>query len=197
MKNRLLVTKQRPVHSYAELWHASYCVLNVGLNNPAGCAWQFLSSTVLTAFTFEAYLNHIGPRVLNDWEEKEKLPLWSKFKHLRKALDVQFPQGKGARPLKTIAELFSFRNTLAHGRSCELTSEEHISVIEFEKQHSDLVESQLHTDWETRIRTSAFAQLVRDDVEIVIRALHAARNDDDDILFNSGIGSHSATLDVT
>src|SRR3954453_6949763 len=106
-RRKLAVSRQRPVHSYAELWHASHCVLEAGLREPRGSSWQFLSSAVLTAFTFEAYLNHIGPQTIDDWSAKERHGMWDKFKLLRKALGVAFPLGKGARPLKTIAELFT------------------------------------------------------------------------------------------
>ncbi len=146
-KIKLLVSKQRPVHSYAELWHASHCVLEAGLRNPVGSSWQFLSSAVLTAFTFEAYLNHIGPQTVDDWDTKERFALWSKFKLLRKALGVTFPRGKSVRPLKTVADLFSFRDSLAHGKSHELRSEKHQSLDDFERENSDLVGSQLGTDW--------------------------------------------------
>jgi len=190
----LAVSRQRLVHSYAELWHASRCVLDVGLKEPRGSSWQFLSCAVLTAFTFEAYLNHIGPRTVADWPSKERFAIWSKFKILRKALGVTFPRGKSVRPLKTIADLFEFRDSLAHGRSLDLKAEKLQSLAAFEKDQSDLVGSQLRTDWESRIQNPAFAELAREDVEAVIRALNAARQDNNDILFNSGIGFHSATL---
>ena len=193
-RRKLVVRRQRPVHSYAELWHASHCVLEVGLREPRGSSWQFLSSAVLTAFSFEAYLNHIGPQTVEDWPAKERFAMWSKFKILRKALGATFPRGRSVRPLKTIAELFAFRDSLAHGKSLELKVEKEQSLAEFEKEHSDLVGSQLRTDWESRVRTSAFAERAREDVEVVIRALDAARKDNRDILFNSGFGSHSATF---
>lgn len=56
---KVVITKERTLNTYAELWHASDCVLNAGLKNAEGCVWQFLSSAVLTAFSFEAYLNHV------------------------------------------------------------------------------------------------------------------------------------------
>lgn len=195
MTNRLFVTRNRPVHTYAELWHASQCVLQAGLKNPEGSAWQFLSSAIITAFTFEAYLNHIGPTIFDDWERRERFPLWSKFKDIRQALGVKFHNGKGTRPLKTIDELFKFRDSLAHGRSLELSIEKYQSVHEFEKEQSKLTESYPRTAWEELVGTSTFAELVRTDVESVIRALDAERKDNDDILFNSGIGFGSAKLD--
>lgn len=193
-KSKLLVSKQRHVHPYAELWHASQCVLEIGLRNPIGSSWQFLSSAVLTAFTFEAYLNHIGPQTVNDWATKERFAVLSKFKHLRKALGVTFPDGKSVRPLKTVVDLFAFRDSLAHGKSHELRSDKHQSIEEYETDNSDLVGSRLRTDWEDRIQTSQFAELAREDVELVIRKLDAARKNSPDILFASGIGSYSATL---
>jgi hypothetical protein len=193
-RRMLEVSRQRPVHPYAELWHASHCVLEVGLNEPRRSSWQFLSSAVLTAFTFEAYLNHIGAQIMGDWPAHERFAMWSKFKLLRKTLGVTFPGGKSVRPLKTVAELFTFRDSLAHGKSLELKDEKKQSLAVFEREHSDLIGSQLRTDWESRIRTSAFAQRAREDVEVVIRALDAARKDKRDILFNSGVGSHLATV---
>ena len=191
-KSKLLVSKQRHVHPYAELWHASQCVLEIGLRDPVGSSWQFLSSAVLTAFTFEAYLNHIGPSTTDYWDTHSNI--WSKFKLLRKALGVTFPDGKSVRPLKTVAELFVFRNSLAHGKSHELRSDKHQSFEECETDNSDLAGSRLRTDWEDRIQTSQFAELARQDVELVIRKLDAARKNNLDILFASGIGSYSATL---
>ena len=35
---------------------------------PTGSSWQFLSSALLTAFAFEAYLNHVGPKIFEAWD---------------------------------------------------------------------------------------------------------------------------------
>ena len=188
------ISKERPVHTYAELWHASNCVLEVGLKEPEGSTWQFLSSAVLTAFTFEAYLNHIGPATLERWEEIERFSVWSKLTHIRKALKVAFPGGKGARPLKTVAQLFEFRNSLAHARSVTLREQRISSAPDGLSSIHTALREQPRTEWETLVYTSEFAQRAREDVEVVIRKLHAARTDTDDILFNSGIGMFAATL---
>jgi hypothetical protein len=116
------VTKTRMVHTYSELWHASACVLEAGRREPRGASWQYLSSLVLTAFSFEAYLNHAGERVIACWEDVERLPPLGKFKLLCEILGVDFPKGKATRPLQTISELIEFRNTIAHGRTGEVTA---------------------------------------------------------------------------
>lgn len=190
----VFITKERPVHTYAELWHASDCVLKAGLKNPEGSTWQFLSSIVLVAFAFEAYLNHIGPAHVATWPESQRRSPWNKFIKISATLAVEFPLGIDERPLRTIHELFEFRNSLAHGRSDVLTEE-----YEREAPHGlESIDKDLgirpKTDWETLVEDSTFAQTARADVEEVIRALHSGRGETKDILFNSGIGHHSARL---
>lgn len=189
---KAIVTKERPLHTYSELWHASQCVLEAGIRDPRGSSWQFLSSAVLTAFTFEAYLNHIGPTVIGCWPELERLPPWAKFELLCETLRVSFSDGPGKRPIQTIVKLLDFRNTMAHGRSDNLTPKPELRDIN-EKLDGYLGERPL-TDWERLIQTEQFAQRVREDVEIVLQQLHAARPDPKEGLFTFGVGSHSATL---
>src|SRR4029453_16688882 len=103
--------------------HIFPCTINcqtrveAGVLNQRGSSWQFLSSAVLTAFTFEAYLNHVGPQVIACWASLERLPPQAKFELLCETLKVEFPEGRGKRPLQTIDRLFEFRNNMAHGRS--------------------------------------------------------------------------------
>ena len=189
---KVVVKKERSVHTYAELWHASSCVLNAGVEQPKGSSWQFLSSAVLTAFAFEAYLNHVGPRTIECWEKLDRLPPWSKFELLCETLDVKFPDGLGARPLQTIMKLLDFRNTIAHGRSLEIKTK---PVLRDANEQLDayLGERPL-TDWEQLIQTSDFAARAREDVQKALEFLHEARIDDKEGLFTFGLGFHGATL---
>jgi hypothetical protein len=118
---KVLVTKERELYTYAELWDASECVLAAGMEQPRGSPWQFLSSIVLTAFAFEAYLNHVGPQVFSCWRSLEKLSPNSELQRLCETLNVSLPGTTGERPRQTINLLFKFRNTLAHGRSKTIT----------------------------------------------------------------------------
>src|SRR5215469_10175951 len=93
------VKMTRTVHMYAKLWHASACVLEAGCGEPRGSSWQFLCSLILTAFSFEAYLNHAGESLVACWQDVERLPPWGKFNLLCEILKVNFPKGKTARPL--------------------------------------------------------------------------------------------------
>lgn len=190
---KVVVKKERSVHTYAELWHASSCVLNSGVEQPSGSSWQFLSSIVLTAFAFEAYLNHVGPRTIECWEQLERLPPWSKFELLCETLDVKFPDGLGERPLQTIVKLLDFRNTIAHGRSLEIKTKPVLRDAN-EQLDTHLGERPL-AEWERVIQTSDFAARAREDVQAALEFLHKARIDDDkEGLFTLGFGCHSATL---
>jgi hypothetical protein len=191
-RRKVVVKKERTVHTYAELWHASRCVLEAGIKQPRASSWQFLSSAVLTAFAFEAYLNHVGPRTIKCWSQLDRLPPWSKFELLCEMLGVQFPGGPGARPLQTVEKLLTFRNTIAHGRSLEINVTSEIHNVD------DRLDAQLGirplTDWEELIQTSNFAKRAREDVQAVLERLHEERKDKKEALFSFGIGSHGATL---
>jgi len=175
---------------YAKLWHASRCVLEAGVAQPQGSSWQFLSSAVLAAFSFEAYLNHVGPRTLACWQQLERLPPWSKFELLCEKLCVTFPDGPGKRSLQTVAKLLDFRNAMAHGRSTEIKTKPE-SRDANEKLDAYLGEKPL-VDWERLIHTDAFATQARADVQAVLEKLHEARKDEKEGLFVLGMGRHRA-----
>jgi hypothetical protein len=139
---KAVVTQERDLTTYAELWHASECVLAAGIEQPRGSSWQFLSSIVLTAFAFEAYLNHVGPQVLSCWGSLERLSPNSKLYLLCETLKVRLPGATGERPLETISELFKFRNTLAHGRSETIIPEpKSVDIDELEAHRTERSQS--------------------------------------------------------
>jgi len=189
---RAVVTKKRTVHTYSELWHASRCVLDLGLTNPSGSSWQFLSSIILTALAFEAYLNHVGPTTIGCWSGLERLSPWSKFELLCETLGVKFSGGPDKRPLQTLSKLLDFRNTIAHGRSVTIQPKPELRDVNA-KLDSYLGERPL-VAWERLVQTEQFAKRARDDVKAVLKSIHAARKEPKEGLFTFGIGMHRATL---
>ncbi|WP_137936572.1 hypothetical protein [Chitinivorax sp. B] len=189
---KAVVVKERTVHTYSELWHASDCVLERGVEEPKGSTWQFLSSVILTAFSFEAYLNHVGPVVFECWPELERLSPWGKLELICETLKVDFPEGQGKRPLQTVIKLLSFRNTMAHGRSQELRPKQVLRDIN-DGLDNFLGEIPL-TDWERLIKDSTFVNQVREDVKAVLEKIHSARPEPKELLFSFGHGVHSAEL---
>jgi hypothetical protein len=189
--DKALVTQERDVTTYAELWHASECVLAAGVAQPVGSSWQFLSSIILTAFAFEAYVNHVGPKVLSCWESLERLSPNAKLQLLCVTLKVNLPGTKGERPLQTVSELFKFRNTLAHGRSETITPEpKNIDIDELDTYRTQ----RLLSDWEQLIENCDFAKRAREDVEVVLKLVQAARPGPKESLFVLGGRTWSATV---
>lgn len=191
-QKKALVTQERDLNTYAELWHASECVLAAGLAQPRGSSWQFLSSIVLTAFAFEAYLNHVGPQVLSCWGSLERLSPNSKLRLLCEIMKVNLAGTVGERPLQTINQLFKFRNTLAHGRSETITPEvKSVDIDELEAHRAQ----HLLSGWELLIESCDFAKRAREDVEVVLKLIQAARPEPKEALFRFGGRTWSATVD--
>ncbi|MDO1494353.1 hypothetical protein HND72_07180 [Pseudomonas putida] len=189
----VIVSKQRTVHTYSELWHASEGVLNVGLADPKGSSWQFLSSALLTAFCFEAYMNHLGARYLPVWNALERLSPLEKMEMLCHEFGVNFPQGMGGRPLQTVDKLFRFRNAMAHGKTMDLNYKpKTMTVKKYQAEHDKM----LLADWELLITNSEFAQRAREDVETVLKKLHETSGEEDH-LFSYGVSNHSSTLVIS
>jgi hypothetical protein len=189
-KTKAIITQNRTLHTHAELWHASQCVLRAGQENPTGAAWQFLSSAILTAFAFEAYLNHLGPKVIQPWQELERLSPIAKFTVLCDRLDVAFPGGNSARPLNTINELFKFRNQIAHGKTIEIkTKPRQVNAENIDHYFRQI--PRLH--WEHLVSDDRFAVRAREDVEAALIPLHKADPDPVRILFGFGMSFGDAT----
>ena len=187
---KVKVTRKREILTYSELWHASQCVLSAGQQNPKGCSWQFLSSVMLTAFALEAYLNHVGPRVLQCWDGLEKLSPLGKLDLLCEILGVVFPKDK--RPRNTLNELIKFRNSLAHGQTETISPKATLHDANDDVQ--TFFESRLLTKWEDKIQNPIFALRVREDVKEVLEKVHAKIPNPKEFLFTFGLTEGGASL---
>ena len=144
---------------------------------------------MLIAFSFEAFLNHAGEHVFSSWNELERLPPLGKFSLLCEKLKVNI--SRGDRPRSTIFELFTFRDSIAHGKTKRLSKSETRDVND---QLDAYLGERLLIDWQSKIRTSDFALRAREDAEKVMTLLHNARPRPKEALFTFGMGTHSASL---
>lgn len=115
----------------------------------------------------------------------------AKLDLLCEVLKVKLPAGD-KRPRQTLSKLFKFRNTLAHGRSETITARP--QRIDADKV-DDHFGQRLLTEWEELVKDSKFAERAREDVEVVVRAIHDARPEPKEYPFMVGFGFHSATLE--
>jgi len=72
-KAKVIIKKECEVNTYADMWHTSHYHLEKGIKDQEGCYHQFMASLVFTAFTLEAYFNHIGPQLFKRWPDLERL----------------------------------------------------------------------------------------------------------------------------
>jgi len=186
---KVLISQTKTEHMYAELWHASKCVLERGIENETGSSWQFLSSIVLTAFSLEAYVNHVGERLPIRWQDHERLPPLNKLQLVCAKLKVQIQ--KGRRPFQTLQQLQDFRNAMAHGRT--KTIEGRPFIYDVDRADARLGQRFL-ADWEKLIQTKEFAERARADVNRIVAEIHDARTDAKEDLFAFGLGFSSASL---
>lgn len=187
-KHKAKVSKERQVNTYAEMRHASRVILEKAEQDPEGSFYQVMASLIFTAFMMEAYLNHIGQLIFKCWNDlEERLSPKSKLNLIAEKLGLITNYGK--RPYQTFSELFKFRNSVAHGKSVSLKSEQ-IRLVDgkFDKYVHEFLE----TPWE-QYCTSKNAKLALEDMEAIMEEVHKAAGMTGS-LFNFGIQSCLSTL---
>ena len=178
-KRKVNVKKERQVVTYAELWHTSRCLLKQGQNQEEGSFHQFMGSLVFTAFSLEAYLNHIGPRIFGNWMALERLGPQEKLDKIAERIGLCVDYGK--RPWGIMKELFGFRNDIAHGKSIKIAEEQ---IVPLGKE-DDCIRRFAQTKWE-KFCTRQNAERARKDVEQIVTALHAKAEIKDEFPFIGG-----------
>ena len=102
-----------------------------------------MASLVFTAFTLEAYLNHIGPKVFKCWDDLERLAPRKKLNVIAERLQVDINYGK--RHWQVMKNLFGFRNDIAHGKSEDVKSSK---VVPLDKYSDRSLGEYVRTKWE-------------------------------------------------
>ena len=62
-------TRPREVRTFADLAHGADVLIMKTEKDQSGSYYTIMSSLLLTAFTFEAYLNHLGSKLIKFWKE--------------------------------------------------------------------------------------------------------------------------------
>jgi len=162
------IHKKREVFTYAEMWHISNFLFDNGKLIKEGQNLKFMASLVFKAFTFEAYLNHIGPNIFKCWDSLERLGPLEKLQIIAEKLNVAI--NMGIRPWQTLKCLFKYRNEMAHGKTIIIETEE---TIPAEHYNHNAPPSLIKTEWEQYCNESNI-QKVHKDIELIIIKLHNA-----------------------
>lgn len=180
---KVRVSRRRDVRAYAMFWHTSWCLLEKGRQDTNGSYHQFLASLVFTAFTIEAYLNHVGCILFKSWPEYERsLGPMQKLALLCERVEVTPDYSR--RPWQILSQLLPFRNTVAHGKTEVLEKD---VVLTIDEQYEEVLHSTLKTDWE-KLATLTNVERAREDVRKVVTMIHerARLPEELDIAFMDG-----------
>jgi len=186
-KKKVQVKKERPVKMYRELYDASSVFIERSKEHLNGAFYEYLASLLLSAFTFEAYLNHLGDRLFKNWDVLENLRWCEKLIVITNHIGLEID--KSRRPFQTIREIFSFRNSIAHGKSEFLSETSKIDTDKFAPYKEELPK----TKWE-KYTTLENSERAKTDVEELITKLHKKAGFNENTLLHSGISTMSGTL---
>jgi hypothetical protein len=174
---------------YVEMWQGATIVFRRAAPRTEANFWGLIATLLFTAFSFEAYLNHIGPKLFKAWMRLEKLPVLAKLEVICERVGVSFNSGTG--PLQSIQELFQFRNLLAHGRNETIATNK---LRNFDGVQVPFERELPKAKWEKMI-THANVRRIRDDVEKAILKLNAAADPNGDPPFSPSVTSITTTLE--
>jgi len=161
----------REVRTFADLYRGALVMIKKTEESREGSNFTNMAALIFSAFTLEAYLNHLGQMRIEFWNEIEGIKVMDKYACLCKVLAVNPDFSK--RPYQTLTLLFRFRNSVAHGRTQILKSDKLIYPGDDPWTHTP------KTDWE-EFCTAKNATRARDDVGKVIAELHKS----------AGLGDH-------
>ena len=162
------------------MWQVSYWTLYQAEKEKDGSYFQLMSSLIFTAFTLEAYLNHIGKKIFTCWNDLERMSLQGKINLISEKLNVEKDDSK--RPFQTVKKLFAFRNDVAHGKTIPLKIEEEKWIDT--NNIDDFMHKEPLAEWE-KYCTLNNAKRARVDVEAIMREFHKAAGITDEPLFPS------------
>ncbi len=154
-----------------------------------GSKWLWMGSHIFTAFSFEAYLNHIGQKLFACWDIFETgISPEGKLAILCERLGIDLPKDK--RPRQTVRKLIQFRNKLAHGKTVRIPQE---GLRDADEYLEEFIGKRPLAVWEEYC-TEKNVMRAREDIEKVLRLIHGKANQENDPLFGFGMYSASAFL---
>lgn len=105
---------QKEIRMAAYNRSASRFFLKLAEKKEEGWMYPTLSSIVFSAFTYEAFLNTLGTKIITNWDEYDRKSTVDKLKVI--CQKINYKPNKNKRPYYTLKKLVWFRNLTAHGR---------------------------------------------------------------------------------
>ena len=184
------IVSEREVNTYAEFWHTSYCLLKIQEEVEAGSFHLVMSSLVFTAFTLEAYFNHVGSKVFECWVDLERLGPREKLNVIAEKLGIEV--NYSCKPWQVVTKIFQFRNDIAHGKSFKIKATVLEDLKKFNKNPNHWA-YRAETEWE-KYCTLKNAHRAREYVKEIVHIVHQAANFPGEYPFQLGLEYQDATL---
>jgi hypothetical protein len=186
-KRKVSVSIERSIYTYVYLNHAADWALEQAKRAEEGRFYNCMSSIILSAFCMEAYLNHIGNKLLPYWDEElsKGLSIQNKLKIICYQLNLTPDYSR--RPFQSFRNIVKYRNLLAHAIS-EKISEKGIQLVR-QKERVKYPE----TWWEkyTNLQ-SAKRWLI--DIECIITEIHKTAGEGDLPFVVFSLGGYQGSL---
>jgi len=170
------VTYDGITKTYAALRHTGWHLLDSAEKKREGSLLNLQAAAVFFAFSFEAYLNHVGAEELSYWDEIDRISYRNKLRVIEKHLKLTLDYGR--QPFQTIRELFDLRNSLAHGRTINIDMTQ-----ETDEDPHEESSWRIH-DWEklTTEKVQLYLKSLTDAVELI----NKSRKRSDKLVWNQG-----------
>ncbi|NDV28673.1 hypothetical protein [Desulfovibrio sp. JC010] len=110
------VVGERETNTFAYMFIGAKQMLEQAQASDVGALYNRISCIVFCAFTLEAYFNHFGALRDKKWNKIERnIPKFKKYEKFCNQLNLEV--NFDVAPYSTIKEIFSFRDTMAHGKT--------------------------------------------------------------------------------
>jgi hypothetical protein len=162
-KKKFRVQASNTINTYVYCFIAATQALEHAQKIEEDRFYYCMMAGIFAAFTFEAYLNHIGKK-LPDWDNLEKtLGHSDKLKQLQKSLGFTVDQRRS--PYKSIHNIFYLRDSLAHGKTRTIT------IDKIVKNHQVGSSEYPQVEWK-KLCTLPKVTIMVEDVESMIRLIN-------------------------
>lgn len=176
MQQKVKVQSKKTIFTFSYLFIAALEALRQAKNTEEGSFYNFMTAELFSAFSLEAYLNHLGEQKLPYWQSIErKLGPTEKLKILCHEMDLK--PDFGVRQFQSFGILFQLRNSLVHGKTeyMETSGEQFLD----DREKPNLTKAK----WQNLINLDMAIQLT-DDTQKMIEQLHAKSGMQRNPLFN-------------
>ncbi len=190
MNKTVRVRKVRHYRPHAEFYHAAWVHLQHVKEKRDGHYYSLLSAFVMSAFTLEAYLNYLGPKVERAWSDFDRAPVFVKLRHVACIVGLKLDEKK--RPFGSVIELFRLRNIVAHPRAESVIEEYSCTPETYQKRFRD----EPQPNWK-KLLTEKNGQRYHEDVGKLIEQLNAKLEEPEPFPLTSLGWSGSAHSDST